>query len=68
MENTDNSHVAGRRDFLKKTLAAASAVFVAPTIVPASVFGPYSPSNRINIGCIGTGRISREHDMPEVWK
>jgi predicted dehydrogenase len=49
-------------------VAAASTVFFAPTIVPASVLGPYSPSNRINIGCIGTGRISREHDMPEVLK
>ena len=27
-----------------------------------------SPSNRINIGAIGTGRISRGHDMPGVWK
>jgi predicted dehydrogenase len=68
MENTDNQSLNSRRDFLKKTVAAASAVFFAPTIVPASVLGPYSPSNRINIGCIGTGRISREHDMPEILK
>ncbi|CCG99291.1 oxidoreductase domain protein [Fibrella aestuarina BUZ 2] len=39
-----------------------------PTIVPASVFGKNAPSNRINIGAIGTGRISRGHDMPGVWK
>ncbi len=45
----------------------ASTIFV-PTIVPASVFGPNAPSNRINVGAIGTGRISREHDMPEIWK
>jgi predicted dehydrogenase len=68
MENTDKQPFNSRRDFLKKTVAAASTVFFAPTIVPASVLGPYSPSNRINIGCIGTGRISREHDMPEVLK
>jgi predicted dehydrogenase len=68
MENTDKQPLNGRRDFLKKTAAAASAVFFAPTIVPASVLGPYSPGNRINVACIGTGRISREHDIPEVLK
>jgi predicted dehydrogenase len=47
-------------------LAASPVGF--PTIVPASVFGPNAPSNRINIGAIGTGRISRDHDMPGVWK
>ena len=30
-----------------------------PAIVPASVLGARSPGNRINIGAIGTGRISR---------
>jgi predicted dehydrogenase len=39
-----------------------------PAIVPASVFGATSPSNRINVGAIGTGRISRGHDMPGIWK
>lgn len=57
-----------RRDFLKRSLTAGAGLLVAPTIVPASVFGPNAPSNRINIGAIGTGRISRDHDMPGVWK
>lgn len=57
-----------RRDFLKRSLTAGFGLLVAPTIVPASVFGPNAPSNRINIGAIGTGRISRDHDMPGVWK
>lgn len=57
-----------RRDFLKRSLSAGLGLWVAPTIVPASVFGPAAPSNRINIGAIGTGRISRDHDMPGVWK
>ncbi len=50
--------------------AGASAVLAAgfPAIVPASVFGTTAPSNRINVGAIGTGRISRTHDMPGVWK
>jgi predicted dehydrogenase len=48
----------------------ASSVFAGgfPAIVPASVFGATAPSNRINVGAIGTGRISRTHDMPGVWK
>ena len=29
---------------------------------------PPRPSNRINIGAIGTGRISRGHDLPGLWK
>jgi len=61
-----------RRDFLdlatKTTLASSALVCGFPTIVPASVFGRHAPSNRINIGAIGTGRISRGHDMPGVWQ
>jgi predicted dehydrogenase len=50
--------------------AGASAALAAafPAIVPASVFGATAPSNRINVGAIGTGRISRSHDMPGIWK
>jgi predicted dehydrogenase len=49
---------------------SASSVLAAgfPAIVPGSVFGATSPSNRINVGAIGTGRISRGHDMPGIWK
>ncbi|KAA6336860.1 Glucose--fructose oxidoreductase [termite gut metagenome] len=57
-----------RRNFIKKSLAVGAGLIVAPTIVPASVFGRTAPSNRINIGAIGTGRISRVHDMPGVLK
>ncbi len=39
-----------------------------PTIVPASVFGKNAPSNRINVGQIGFGRIARSHDLPEILK
>ena len=39
-----------------------------PAIVPSSVFGATAPSNRINIGAIGVGRISRIHDMFEIFK
>ncbi|KAA6337002.1 Glucose--fructose oxidoreductase [termite gut metagenome] len=57
-----------RRNFIKKTLTVGTGLILAPTIVPASVFGKNAPSNRIHIGAIGTGRISRDHDMPGVWK
>jgi predicted dehydrogenase len=51
------------------TSLAASAVAAGfPAIVPASVLGAASPGNRINIGAIGTGRISRVHDLPGLWK
>jgi len=56
-----------RRSFLKSSAAIATAVGF-PTIVPASVFGQTAPSNRILIGAIGVGRISRTHDMPSVMK
>jgi hypothetical protein len=55
-----------RRDFLKKSLGAA-AVAGFPSIVPSSVFGQMAPSNRINVGAIGVGRISRTHDLPGIW-
>ena len=57
-----------RRTFLKKSLSTGVGLIIAPTILPSSVFGKNAPSNRIHIGAIGNGRISREHDMPGVWK
>ena len=52
-----------RRNVLQSALIAGF-----PAIVPSSVVGKTSPSNRINVGAIGNGRISRGHDMPGVWK
>src|SRR5438045_9392171 len=54
-----------RREFLSNSLKA-SALLALPSIVPSSVFGRNAPSNRINVAAIGTGRISRVHDMPGV--
>src|SRR5437868_4639702 len=56
---------SSRRSFLKRSAATMVAAGF-PTIVPSSVFGQTAPSNRINIGAIGVGRISRGHDMPGV--
>lgn len=67
MTNRAKGSTSTRRTFLKTSLGAVAAVGF-PTIVPASVFGQASPSNRINVGAIGTGRISRGHDMPGIWK
>lgn len=60
-----------RRDFLKKSAKVTAGTFMLsqiPTIVPASVFGKNAPSNRINIGQIGCGRIARTHDLVETIK
>ena len=57
-----------RRMFIKKATATAVGTMVFPTIVPSSVFGKNAPSNKINIGQIGFGRIARDHDMAETIK
>ncbi|MCU1250297.1 MAG: putative dehydrogenase, partial [Edaphobacter sp.] len=67
MKDKKRTTVTSRRTFLKSSLGAAAAVGF-PTIVPSSVFGQLAPSNRINIGAIGVGRISRGHDLPGIWK
>jgi predicted dehydrogenase len=57
-----------RRNFIRNTASAAAGAFVVPTIVPSSVFGKNAPSNKINVGQIGCGRIARGHDMAETLK
>ena len=56
-----------RRDFLA-TAGKGLAVAGFPAIVPASVLGALAPGNRVNVGAIGTGRISRGHDLPGIWR
>ncbi len=66
-----NKAGSSRRNFLKNTAkGVAGTMFFSgfPTIVPASVLGPNAPSNRINIGAIGIGRISTTHDLPGVLR
>ena len=65
------TRTASRRDFLAaagRGIAVSSVAAGFPAIVPSSVFGASAPSNRINIGAIGNGRISRGHDLPGLWK
>src|SRR4026208_2087061 len=62
---------SSRRSFITtsaKGLGAGGVASGFPAIVPASVLGAASPGNRINIGAIGRGRISRGHDLPGLWK
>src|SRR4030042_4145706 len=69
MKNLSEKKIS-RRHFLEKSINLTAATTLSlnlPSIVPSSVFGKNAPSNRINIGAIGTGRISRVHDLPGVW-
>jgi len=71
MSNSKKSNL-NRRDFVKTATKGAVLGSIAlsgfPTIVPASVFGKNAPSNKINIGQIGCGRIAIVHDLPETFK
>ena len=56
-----------RRSFLQRAAAATSAAFTAPFIVPSSVLGAegaITPSNRITVGFIGTGRQCTFANIP----
>lgn len=58
-----------RRSFIQKAAIGAVGTLGFPTIVPANVLGgENAPSNKINIGQIGCGRIARSHDLPSTWK
>jgi predicted dehydrogenase len=64
---THNHHLS-RRQFLQTTLAGVAGVTIVPTIVPSSVLGADAPSNKIQIGQIGCGRIAHDMDMPGILK
>lgn len=55
-----------RRNFINKTALGTAAAVGFPSIVPASVLGKGAPSNKINIGQIGCGRIARDHDIKDT--
>ncbi len=57
-----------RRKFINKTVLGTAAAIGFPTIVPAHVLGKDAPSNKINIGQIGCGRIARDHDLPDTMR
>ena len=47
-----------RREFLK-----TAAAFAAPAIVPASVLGAEAPSERVNVGIIGLGKLGSQSHL-----
>jgi predicted dehydrogenase len=55
-----------RRNFINRTTWGTAALVGFPTIVPAHVLGKDAPSNKINIGQIGCGRIARGHDIQDT--
>ena len=55
-----------RRKFINRTALGTAAFVGFPTIVPAHVLGKNAPSNKINIGQIGCGRIARSHDIQDT--
>lgn len=57
-----------RRKFISNTVSAAAGAIFIPTIVPSSVIGKNPPSDMINIGQIGFGRIAMTHDVAETIK
>ncbi|SDL43568.1 Predicted dehydrogenase [Catalinimonas alkaloidigena] len=63
---TSSTNGLTRRAYLKTSLLGAAGAIFVPTIVPSTVFGKNAPSNKINIGQIGFGRIAQGHDLPET--
>lgn len=61
-----------RRKFIgstaKATMLSCLSIGGFPPIVPSTVFGKNAPSEKINIGQIGFGRIAYTHDLPETLK
>ena len=55
-----------RRGFLKVGLAAGTAGF--PAIIPCRALSQQAPSNKIQVGLIGCGRIAGGMDIPGVWQ
>jgi len=68
---TKANRTVNRRDFLRSAAGAAIAGAVFPQIIPGSTLGKsgaVSPSNRINIGFIGTGRQVFYANLPwHLW-
>jgi predicted dehydrogenase len=57
-----------RRAFVRNTLGYVSGTIIIPEIIPAGLLRKTLPSDRINIGLIGCGRIAREHNLPEILR
>ena len=54
---SDKSKLSSRRDFLKYAAAGVMGTYGMPYLVASSALGAGAPSNRISVGCIGTGNM-----------
>lgn len=57
-----------RRKFIANTVASAAGAMIVPTIIPSGVMGKNPPSNRIQIGQIGYGRIAHVLDTKNILR
>jgi predicted dehydrogenase len=57
-----------RRKFIRNSMAVAAGSFIIPTIIPSKVIGRNPPSDKINIGQIGFGRIAMTHDLQDTLR
>ncbi len=57
-----------RRHFISKSATFTAGTIILPTIIPSKVLGKNPPSDQINIGQIGFGRIAMTHDLAETLK
>jgi predicted dehydrogenase len=62
-----NEKTSSRRQFLKGSLSAAAAIGF-PAIVPSHVFGRSAPSNMVQVGQIGCGRIARDSEFQGILR
>jgi predicted dehydrogenase len=53
---------------MRRELFQAGAAIGFPTIVPSTVFGKAAPSNMIQVGQLGCGRIARGSEFPGVFR
>jgi myo-inositol 2-dehydrogenase/D-chiro-inositol 1-dehydrogenase len=70
-ENSKNDQITNqmkRRKFIGDSVTVAAGAIILPTIVPSCVMGKNPPSDMINIGQIGFGRIAMTHDLAETLK
>lgn len=65
--DSQNNPIPSRRLTRRRFVAATGTAVAAPTIVPSSVLGANSPSNRINVALIGCGNQSRA-DLPSMLR
>lgn len=64
-KNNDGNKMS-RREYLKTSVMGTAGLFFAPSVVPSTVLGSNPPSEKIQIGQIGCGRIARGHDLRET--